>query len=223
MATDMIDTIHKTVSHVPASAPKVAGYVTGYADIMWTAADWARFSGGKVHINQSGRVGLGQVLDVEFRAATNADAVAWGRYRQASGKRACFYISEGSLAGLVAVLHAGGVDVSPKGSAFWVANWDLSRDQAVAALGTRAMASGHTIEVVAVQWASPSSNPHTNLPGTPLTLAEANCDLSVTRDGWYATAPPPVPPGPERTGYLVPVDPPGVPFKLVCTDGKNWS
>jgi hypothetical protein len=40
--------------------------------------------------------------------------------------------------------------------------------------------------------------------------------------GQWTLAPPPSPQV-ERTGYLVPVDPPGVPFKLLSADGKNWS
>jgi hypothetical protein len=48
-------------------------------------------------------------------------------------------------------------------------------------LGTRL----HGHKVVAVQWASPSSNPNTPLPRSSLTLRQANCDLSVTLDYWH--------------------------------------
>lgn len=43
--------------------------------------------------------------------------------------------------------------------------------------------AGH--KIVAVQWASPSSNPDTPLPRSSLTLRQANCDLSVTLDYWH--------------------------------------
>lgn len=39
-------------------------------------------------------------------------------------------------------------------------------------------------EIIAYQWASPSSNPNTPLPGTGRTLKEANADLSVVRSGF---------------------------------------
>ena len=74
----MIDTIHASVHNVPASAPKVAGYTTGTPDIVWTAADWARFSHSKVRICQDeGSDHSADVLDIEPGAATNANAVTW--------------------------------------------------------------------------------------------------------------------------------------------------
>ena len=48
-------------------------------------------------------------------------------------------------------------------------------------LGTRL--DGH--KIVAVQWASPSSNPDMPLPRSGLTLEQANCDLPVTPDYWH--------------------------------------
>lgn len=39
-------------------------------------------------------------------------------------------------------------------------------------------------EIVAYQWASPSSNPGTLLPGTALTIKQAGADLSVVKPGW---------------------------------------
>ena len=50
--------------------------------------------------------------------------------------------------------------------------------------GTRKVA-GYGHKIVAVQWASPSSNPDTPLPRSSLTLEQANCDLSVTLDYWH--------------------------------------
>ena len=76
MSTNMIDSIHATCHNIPAGTRKVAGYVTGSADIRWRRADWDRFSPrhtGLVRIDQSfgGRDPLGSdVLDVERGAAT---------------------------------------------------------------------------------------------------------------------------------------------------------
>jgi hypothetical protein len=71
MSTNMVDSIHATCHNIPAGTRKVAGYVTGSADIRWRRADWDRFSPrhtGLVRIDQSfgGRDPLGSdVLDVE--------------------------------------------------------------------------------------------------------------------------------------------------------------
>jgi hypothetical protein len=37
-----------------------------------------------------------------------------------------------------------------------------------------------------VQWAAPQSNPDTLIPGSNRTLAEGNCDLSVTAPAWMS-------------------------------------
>lgn len=49
----MYDATHANVPHIPADAEKVAGYITGTADVQWTAADWALFPhAGHVQIDQ---------------------------------------------------------------------------------------------------------------------------------------------------------------------------
>lgn len=54
---------------------------------------------------------------------------------------------------------------------YWrISDWNLSEAMAKAAL---------LHDVYAIQWASPTSNPHTPLPGTPRTLLTAGADLSV--------------------------------------------
>ena len=65
-------------------------------------------------------------------------------------------------------------------SVYWrEANWSLSRGIARSLIGTG--------KRYAVQWASPSSNPLTLVPGTPVTLTTANLDLNeigLRRTGW---------------------------------------
>jgi hypothetical protein len=63
----------------------------------------------------------------------------------------------------------------------WVANWSLSEAEAA-----RLLTTSGDYPVVAVQWASPTSNPNTPVPGSTRTLAEANVDLSVTVASWFA-------------------------------------
>jgi len=180
MPVTMIDTIGADAFNIPASAPKVAGYVTGAAGIIWTGQDWARFSGGKVKINQdpgSSPVANTNVLDVEPGAWSNEGAAQACRIRLAHGWRIHCYTASSNLTPLVNELLAAGI----RSCNIWLANWALSEAQATEMVETR---SGPW-PLVAVQWASPTSNPDTIVPGSSLTLTQANCDLSVTADDWF--------------------------------------
>jgi hypothetical protein len=179
----MIDTIHDDVSNIPVNTPKVAGYITGTPDIQWTNADWDRFPrSGKVRINQDGstdvsEAGVGNVADCEPGAFSVAQVVEWVKLRKHSNIASAVYVSaseQGSLTGALREAGHTGVDL-------WVANWDLSEAEAADLLTT----SGE-YPVVAVQWASPISNPNTAVPGGSLTLSEANVDLSITVASWLA-------------------------------------
>jgi hypothetical protein len=179
MPVTMIDTIGADAFNIPASAPKVAGYVTGSAGIIWTDQDWARFSGGEVHINQDPDSSPlnGNVLDVEPVAWTNEGAAQACKTRLAHGRGIHCYTASSNLTPLVNELLAVGITSCN----IWLANWSLSEAEATHMVYTR---SGPW-PLVAVQWASPTSNPDTILPGSSLTLAQANCDLSVTADDWF--------------------------------------
>lgn len=196
--TLMIDAIHANVASIPASTPKVAGYTTGKGSaIPWTAADWGRFPhAGHVRIDQDALASdpLGSdVLDVESGAATPAEVPAWVRTRIAHGITwSTIYGTDAALAQVWGALEAAG----PHGWFFghvdvWLADWNLSEAQASALVGTLV----HGMTCRAVQWASPTSNPGTLVPGGTLTLAQANVDLSVTEPVWHAYVPP-VPPPP---------------------------
>ncbi|MGP0047848.1 MAG: hypothetical protein ACLPZR_03225, partial [Solirubrobacteraceae bacterium] len=69
----------------------------------------------------------------------------------------------------------------------WEADWNLSEAEATARLGTDL---GNGAIIASIQFASPTSNPDTVIPGTSITLAQANADLSVTLDAWMAKAAP---------------------------------
>lgn len=171
---DMVDTIHANVNNVPRNCNKVAGYVTGTPDIRWTGGDWSRFKGAKVPINQSNSVVVtAPVCDVEPGAMTIAVAVESVRARRSIGETTTIYLPESLLVECEQAISAAGLSDH---TYYGIANWNLSRDEAIAALGGR---------IKWVQWASPSSNPNTKLPGTNLTLREANCDLSVTAADWF--------------------------------------
>src|SRR5450631_2564986 len=198
MTTIMIDTIGADYKNIPVGTKQVAGYVTGGGFVPWTAEAWAHFPNAvQVRIDQSpgGMAPLiSHVLDVEGGAARPQDAVQWVHKRidAGVGTWSTIYGTTGTLATVATALGIGGnwwwghVNC-------WLADWNLNEAQATALLGTKV--AGMT--VVAVQWASPSSNPNTIMPGSNLTLKQANTDLSVTLDSWPhampVVIPPPVP------------------------------
>lgn len=181
-----IDTINGSVGSIagiPRESLAVAGYVTGPPEIMWTPDHWGDFPlAGKVHIDQTQDLAAfasrdGDVADIETGAAT-IETFINAATKRAEGPNpwdSDAYIGFGSLtplrdavtnAGLVA--HVG----------YWVANWNLSMSGAIELLESDAL-------IQAVQFASPTSNPNTLLPGSTFTLSQVNCDLSVKRASWF--------------------------------------
>jgi len=112
----MGDAIHDNVPAL-AQAPGLqvaAGYVTGSPDILWTAADWARFSMPHVTIDQGytgSPVPSADVRDVEAGAWTPAAAVNLSGWTAAQPTIYC------SLSVLPQVAQAGWQ------GAVWVADW----------------------------------------------------------------------------------------------------
>lgn len=192
---DMMDTIRTSVHNIPQSCQKVAGYVTGSGDIPWTDAEWALFPhAGHVTINQapgSSQPFIGNVKDIETGAGSIADFVAEARIREQQRHwNYAGYVDAADAAACAAACRSAGLSMVE----LWIADWRLNRQQAIAQLGT--MVNGYP--VVGIQWASPTSNPDTIVPGSTLTLKEANIDLSVTVASWFpppaAPTPPPPPP-----------------------------
>lgn len=172
-----VDTIHKYVDNIPANDPqiqRVMGYVTGSGDIPWDKADWDRFPHyEKLTIAQRpNHDPAADFLDVEPYAAGDAEAIQWVKNRHAAKKSAHIYISASGVAELYKDLAAA---KALDQTYLWLADWSLSVSEATALLGTEY----DGIKVEMVQWASPTSNPKTLLPGTTYTLADAGCDLSV--------------------------------------------
>jgi hypothetical protein len=175
----MVDATGACSAVIPSSTAKVAGYVTGSDGVQWTTGDWSRFSLSQVvRIDQSPGTGdlQAQVKDVEPGAASNADALSWGLGRKAAGFVPCWYTFRDNLTPLLNTLDAGGLSSGQ----LWVADWNLDEEEAAA----QVKAQSGPYPVKAIQWASPSSNPETLLPGTTRTLANANCDLSVADASW---------------------------------------
>lgn len=223
-----VDATHANVGRLPATIPCVIGYASGTPDIKWTAGDWARFTGSKKVSNFQGygaapALGSMQELDVEARALTPAGAANIVAQRVLAGYQwTTIYGSDSAIKEVSTAVQA-------LGSKIWVghvmcrlADWDLNEEQAAAMLGKLV----HGMTCAAVQWASPTSNPHTVVPGTSLTLADAQCDLSVALATWpdfVAQYHPPAPPPPAvQTGLLVL---PTLGSKVVhsTNGGKSWS
>lgn len=204
----MADTIGATAHNIPASMPRIGGYVTGSDNILWPKAQFARFGGKPMaRINQSAnpQANVGNVLDVENGAATIAEAAKWAKATPGPS----IYINQSQVDELTAALKAAGIVTC----SLWLADWNLSQDEAVAKLKTRI--NGYPIQ--AVQFASPSSNPGTVLPGTSLTLKAANVDLSVAVPGWL------VPPAPPVTAPA-PLPPAEIVITFTSRDGgKTWA
>lgn len=175
-----VDTIHKFVQNIPADVPQIEqvnGYITEVGrtgDIKWTQSDWDRFP----HYIRRTIAQLpdndpsADILDVETGAATDKTAVDWVKMRHAAKKPAHIYVDKSGVEGLYGVLAAA---KELEQTYLWLADWSLNANEAASLLGTEF--GGFRVEMV--QWASPSSNPKTILPGTNYTLADSGCDLSV--------------------------------------------
>jgi hypothetical protein len=194
---NMIDATHANVRNVARlSIPKIALYVTGTTDIQATPADWAMFPhAGHVRINQGYQasamhVSAWDVPDIESGAFTPADVPGLVKARKAAGIGLTTpYATDSTLAAVRDELEAAG----PHGWYYgnvdcWLADWNLNFGQAAALLGTLI----HGMTCRAVQWASPTSNPDTVIPGSSVTLQQAQVDLSAADAAWFP-APHPVP------------------------------
>lgn len=230
--TVMPDFTHSAVHNVPNSVYRhVAGYTSGTADICWTVDDWAKYSNSiRIRIEQ----GFGPAPDVRSYDVLDIERGAWTPQSAADEveRRVQAGIQWTTLYGGDAALAAASALIVRKGPSIWVghvdcvlANWNLDQAHASTLIGTHV----HGMTCRGVQWASPSSNPHTPLPGTTLTLAEANVDLHVVQWDWApssqpALPPPPPPPRPvnSQKGILVTI-PNGHVYDVASTDGgATW-
>lgn len=186
-----VDTIHANVGKLPGNLIAVMGYDTGTPDIAWTAEDWARFPlAGKVIVDQSPDLaqfaaGKANVADVERGAATVESFIAAARQREAMKLDSTIYISLDPLRDAIGQMIRAGLNTHVR---YFVADYGFSMNEAIDYLHTHPVAVG-------VQFASPGSNPHTILPGSTLTLAQAGADLSVKRASWFPA------PGLAATGW----------------------
>lgn len=173
------------VGMFPPAPPVIFAYKTGTVsnpDIQWTEADIARFGASQVY-----RVHQGFGQQDPFRTPdgvewdeADMEAGAWtveatGRaimIRNAERVSTRVYASDtpwAQLANWCASRAIGMHSVFRR-----EANWSLSEAE---------MRERLTGNQYAGQWASPTSNPFTLIPGTDHTLQQANADLNVVRLG----------------------------------------
>lgn len=197
----------------------IASYVTGSDGVDLPAAEWNALAGkvGLFRYDQSPGLalfasGAADGADIERGAGTVGAFIDAARKREARGWHSWAYIDQADAPALQGEVKAAGLRLVQYG----IANWNDSLAAATTQLGP---------SVAYVQWASPSSNPHTQVPGTTKTLLELNCDLNATLPGWFAVKHPVAPPGPLHG--LVVVDQPatglvGHPVTS-ADDGRTWA
>lgn len=182
--------LDKDVTLIADSKPaKVGAYVTG-SGIAWSLQEFDMFpetQTGRVRIDQTPQLsmfaqGNADVADVETGAATIQTFAVAVKERVKLGLRSAIYIQSSNANAAHAYFISQGIlnEID-----WWIADWNLSEAQATAEIGKN--------NVVAVQWASPTSNPNTLVPGSKLTLAQANVDLSVALEAWFPPVPVAVP------------------------------
>ena len=178
------DCISGNVQHLLDTKPTaIWPYVTGSDGIAWTPEeiDYFRKRGAVVYLvnqgyHQTAASALtGDEFDFEAGAWTLGallEVVAARRKVRWSTRIYCTWANYGTVKQALA-------DAGTGGSVFFrIADWNI--DQHVADLELHG-------DVYAGQWASPTSNPATKVPGTDITLAQAGADLSVllhTYTGW---------------------------------------
>lgn len=170
-----LDATGASSANVPLSTETVGVYDTGTFDIRWTAAQIARFhNSGIERFNQNNDTDprVGNAFDLESHAGTIPGAVTWSRGKRDLGATPVIYIQQSNLSDLETALAHASID------RYWIhlANWNLSRAAAEKLLGGR---------IRAIQCQSPSSNPNTLVPGSHLTLSQANIDVSVCADDFF--------------------------------------
>lgn len=193
-----IDAMEATLdrSMIPAAVPVLFVYKTGTTqnpDIEWTEADISGLPQlENLTIPQVYRIHQGfgtkdpfrtddgipwDEIDLEAGAWTVSETLDAINKRNALRWSTRVYASDMPMAELENLATA--TNVSLRAMYWREANWSISRKNAQLRIGLNRR--------YAVQWASPSSNPLTLVPGTNITLQTANLDLTevgLRGTGW---------------------------------------
>ncbi len=227
--TTGVDMTHDAVPNVPNDYGYVFGYCSGLGGVPWNGADWAKYNGRRVCRTYQGAGTFPGIdgfdeIDVESGAVTPQQAADLVEQRVKAGHTwTTIYGSDGALQQVSELIQAKGHDIWNGHVNCRLADWNLNATQASAKVGQYV----HGMSCVAVQWASPTSNPHTILPGTSLTLSQANVDLNEVDANWIPSGgftpvnpPAPVPPN-QVTDAIAVILPGGTTKHLRSSDGGN--
>jgi hypothetical protein len=202
-----VDVTGTNSNNIPAVAAlgMIALYATGSDGIEATSAEIARFKNagvGVVLIDQSPSLsvfaaGLADIADVEQGAGTTQTAVAAILDRQAHGWQSTIYLSYSNLDSMVSAFTS---EVNQDLVLFGVANWSWSQAESEDQLAANA-------NWAYCQYGTPETNPDTLVPGTNLTLSQAQCDIDIAQASWadqFMLSPRPAyptPTGQSQTAY----------------------
>jgi len=228
----LLDTVGTTSQHIPTGTPYVGGYVTGSGAVPWSAADWARFPNSRhVRIDQSPSANPDphsyDVMDMETFALT-ADEVAANHKRRidAGIEWSTVYATRSNLALATAAIKGLGGNYWYGHVNYGLADWNLDEEEAAALIGTLV----EEATCIWVQWASPTSNPDTIVPGGTANLVQSNIDIGVCHGLWipsggFGATPPPVTTPPVEHGILVTDDGHGglTEKSVSSTDDTHWA
>jgi hypothetical protein len=212
----MLDTIGTCAANIPAETPFIGAYASGTGVVPWTSHALSLFPKARIfRIYQNGGAPLTvhewDVLDVETRAFTVAEATQEVKDRVDAGiVWTTIYGSRPTLKAMTASLKALGEHYWNGHVNYWLADWNLNQEEASALIDTFVEGAS----CVAVQWASPSSNPNSPVPGGSHTLAQTNLDISVANGNWHPSG-----------GFSAPAEPKPAPVthhgELITDDGKG--
>lgn len=180
------DCLASSIKYLPANTPAIWPYITGTTsapDVEWPASAILSFQRSGAHItrvnqgfqqNAQDDAFHGDEFDVESGAWSVSDAITIIGLRRTKKWSTRIYCSWDDYQPIKQSCARAGT----AGSLYFrIADWSMSEPRAAQLWG----------DIYAVQWASPSSNPNTLIPGTQTTLRAAGADLNVlisTATGW---------------------------------------
>lgn len=166
-----VDCLGADAFRLPSGIPAIWPYITGTPDVVWDEREIARIGAKHVYrINQgynSPSDLYGDEFDLEAGAYTLGAVVDLTRRRRQHSWSTRWYVTWTSYGQVKGELADAGIDQSVF---YHIADWNLTQHYADLELHG---------DVFAGQWASPTTNPSTTLPGYGYTLAELGADLNV--------------------------------------------
>lgn len=229
--TVMLDTIGANAGNIPLGTPYVAGYPAGLGSVTWPPSAFARFAGSRIVRIHNGAGNplaphLYDVMDIETGALTPQGAAQLHKDRvDADIPWSTLYATDSNAAATIALIRQLGDHYWIGHVNIWLANWNLNQEEAAALVGTEI----HGATCIGVQWASPTSNPLTQVPGSTETLRIANIDISVVDSGYLpsgidTTISDQPNPAPLDRGMLVTTVNGGqfTAWPVTSTDGIHW-